>query len=130
VFPHVWSDGAVSIEATSLQRDYDEALGRLNKELQEREVALGALHEEAMKAKEEEVQALAGEKAQLQALVDDSAAAHKAHAELKELRIKYKYGSIASVVAEIVVTGGFYALIACVHGHVRCWQSSPRPEVV
>lgn len=45
----------------------------------------------------EERAALVGRLAQLQALVDESAAAHKAHAELKELKTRSRCGLASSL---------------------------------
>lgn len=59
-------------------------------ETEEREAARTAEHNHEMEVKAAELATVMEEKGKLQSLVDDSAAAHKAHAELKELRVRSK----------------------------------------
>lgn len=73
-----------------IQADAQKAAEAKVQETKEREEALAAEHNHALVAKAAEVAAVMEEKAKLQALVDESAAAHKAHAELKDLRIRSK----------------------------------------
>jgi hypothetical protein len=76
--------------AAAVQAQTHRALEQRAQEAAEREAALVATHETALAEQAAACAAAAEETAKLQALVDESAAAHKAHAELKELRIKSK----------------------------------------
>lgn len=73
-----------------MQADAEKAADAKLKETQEREASLAADHQHALEVKSSEMAAILEDKAKLQTLVDESAAAHKAHAELKELRVRSK----------------------------------------
>lgn len=76
--------------AECMQAAADKAAEATQQETREREAALAAEHNHTLELKAAELAAVVEEKAKLQALVDESAAAHKAHAELKELRVRSK----------------------------------------
>jgi hypothetical protein len=79
--------------ACAVQDAHAAAVERLRVEHQASEDSSAAEHATALAAKQAEVEELVAKAARLQAIVDESAAAHKAHAELKELRIKSKCDS-------------------------------------
>jgi hypothetical protein len=73
-----------------MQADAEKVAEAKERESQEREAAMTAEHNHVLEVKAAELATILEEKAQLQALVNESAAAHKAHAELKELKVRQK----------------------------------------
>ena len=83
----------VATKPAQLQGAHEQALATVRSERDAAATAAAEAHAEEIARLHEERDALQARIAKLQALVDESAAAHKAHAELKELKLKHKCAS-------------------------------------